>query len=174
MSARFAFALLMFAAGGCASAPQYLFNVDRAANFTTYRTFGFLDERAYESVAHHHLRAAITREMQARGYQRSENPDLLINIHVQRREDAEGEETRSTYYRYRRDRYAWRTGVATVSSNYIEGTLNIDVVDRAARALLWEGIAVGSVSQRMYENLEATIDAVTAKLFEGFPKQSSS
>lgn len=164
------------AVGGCASGPQYLFNVDSAANFASYRTFGFYDERAYESVAHRHLKSAITREMQARGYRRAEQPDLLINIHLLHREDAGGVATASNYYRYRGDRYAWRAGVKTVASSYTDGTLNIDVVDRASGSLLWEGIAIGSVSQRMYESLEGTIDTVTAKLFEGFPapKQSAS
>jgi hypothetical protein len=162
----------MFAIGalaGCASGPQYLFNVDGAANFASYRTFGFYDERAYQSVANRHLKSAIAREMQARGYRRAEQPDLMINIHLLHREDADGAAAASNYYGYRGDRYAWRAGVETVASSYADGTLNIDVVDRAAGSLLWEGIAVGSVDQRMYESLEATIDTVTAKLFESFP-----
>jgi hypothetical protein len=167
-------ALFVFALGGCASGPQYLFNVDSAADFTSYRSFDFFDERAYESVAHRHLKSAITREMQARGYHRAQQPDLLINIHLVRREDARGGAGGSNYYSYRGDLYGWRAGVATVASNYPDGTLNIDVVDRNSGALLWEGIAVGSVSQRMYENLEATIETVTTRLFEHFPRQSSS
>jgi len=167
----------MLAAGACASGPTYYFNRDSAADFASYRTFGFFDERdprqsAYQSVAHRHLKSAIVREMLARGYRRSEQPELLVNIHLQRREDASGEQGASDYYNYRNGHYAWRAGVSTVSSNYTEGTLNIDVIDPASRELLWEGIAVGSISQRMYENLETTIDAVVAKLFERFPKQS--
>lgn len=172
-------ALFMLTLSGCASSPEYFFNVDTAASLASYRTFGFFDEReprkaAYQSVAHRHLKSAIAREMQARGYQRSAEPELLVNIHLQRSEDARGGHTASDYYSYRAGHYAWRAGVPTVSGSYTDGTLNIDVVDPASRELLWEGIAVGSVSQRMYENLEATIDAVVAKLFEGFPKQSPS
>ncbi|HEY0685661.1 MAG TPA: DUF4136 domain-containing protein [Steroidobacter sp.] len=177
-------ALLMFAMsaiGGCASSPQYFYNVDSAANLANYRTFGFFDERepgmaAYQSVAHRHLKSAIVRELLARGYRRSEQPELLVNIHVQRRDQAPAarEGGGSDYYTYRGDHYAWRAGVPTVASDYSDGTLNIDVIDPASRALLWEGIAVGSVSQRMYESLEATIDSVVAKLFERFPKQSPS
>lgn len=136
----------MSASGGCASGPQYLYNVDDQASFASYRTFGFFDERepgmaAYQSVAHRHLKSAIVREMLARGYRRSEQPELLVDIDLQRRDDA------------------------------ALGKLTVGVIDPASRALLWEGIAVGSVSQRMYESLEATIDAVVAKLFERFPKQ---
>lgn len=167
---------------GCASGPQYLYNVDSAADLSRYRTFGFYDERepgmaAYQSVAHRHLKSAVVREMLARGYRRSEQPELFVNIHLQRgdadlvpQEGGGG----SNYYSYRNGRYAWRAGVPTVASDYTDGTLNIEVFDPASRALLWEGIAVGSVSQRMYEDLEATIDAVVAKLFERFPGQSPS
>ena len=169
----------MFAVSGCASSPQYLFNQDSAANVASYRTFGFFDERepgqaAYQSVAHRHLKSAIVREMLARGYRRSEQPELLVNVHLQRRDDALAGRSASDYYSYRGGHYAWRDGVPTVSGSYTDGTLNIDVVDLASRELLWEGIAIGSVSQRMYESLEATIDTVVAKLFERFPKQSPS
>jgi hypothetical protein len=170
-------ALVMVATGGCASSPDYFFNVDTAASLDNYRTFGFFDERepgmaAYQSVAHRHLKSAIVREMQARGYRRSDKPELLVNIHLQRSGDARSGQAASDYYSYRAGHYDWRAGVSSVSSSYTDGTLNIDVVDSASRALLWEGIAVGSVSQRMYESLEATIDAVVAKLFERFPPQS--
>jgi hypothetical protein len=172
----------MLAAGACASGPRYLFNQDDAADLAGYRTFGFLDEReprksAYQSVAHRRLKSAIVKEMLARGYRRSEQPELLVNIHLQRSPDETSEQhaqSASDYYSYRSGQYGWRAGVPTVSGEYGEGTLNIDVVDPASRSLLWEGIAVGSVSQRMYENLETTIDTVVAKLFERFPKQSSS
>jgi hypothetical protein len=175
------FIFAMSATSGCASGPQYLFNIDGAARFTNYRTFGFFDERepgmaAYQSLAHRHLKLAVVREMLARGYRPSEQPELLVNIHVQRRDGATGEQHElgaSDYYSYRIGHYAWRAGVPTVSSTYSEGTLNIDVVDPASRELIWEGIAVGSVSQRMYENLEATIDTVVARLFDQFPKQAS-
>lgn len=172
----------MLATGACASAPRYFFNQDSAADFTRYRTFGFFDERdprksAYQSVAHRHLKSAIVREMLSRGYRRSEQPELLVNVHLQRDEGDSSEhdvQSASDYYSYRSGHYAWRAGVPTVSGNYTEGTLNIDVIDPASRELLWEGIAVGSVSQRMYENLETTIDIVVSKLFESFPKKSSS
>src|SRR5688572_6970217 len=152
--------LLVVATSGCASGPQYLFNVDGKANFGSYRTFGFFDERepgmaAYQSVAHRHLKLAIVREMLARGYRPSVRPELLVNIHLQRRDAPGGEHSgqgASDYYSYRSGHYAWRAGVPTVASNYVDGTLNIDVVDPAARELIWEGIAVGSVSQRMYES----------------------
>lgn len=161
----------------CASAPQYLYNVDPAADVAKYRTYGFFDERrpeqaAYQSVAHRHLKAAISREMQARGYQPSDQPELLVNIHLQRRSEGELTRTAADYYQYRHGLYAWRDGVSTATQDYSDGTLNIDVIDFAAHRLVWEGIAVGSISQRMYENLEGTIDAVTAKLFERFPRQA--
>lgn len=169
----------MLATGACASAPKYFINQDSAADLTSYRTFGFFDERdprksAYQSVAHRRLKSAIVREMLSRGYRRSDQPELLVNIHLQRSEDQQPVQGASDYYSYRSGHYAWRAGVPTVSGDYTEGTLNIDVIDPASQELLWEGIAVGSVSQRMYENLETTIDIVVNKLFDSFPKKSSS
>ena len=161
----------------CAAGPQFRYNVDPSADLRAYRTFGFLDEREhsmvpYQSVAHRHLKAAIRRELQARGLAPSRDPELLINIHLQRKDDAA--RASSDYYDYRKGQYAWGDGVQATEGNYMDGTLNVDVIDAAKQRLLWEGIAIGSISQRMYENLESTIDAVTAKLFERFPRQPHS
>jgi Domain of unknown function (DUF4136) len=169
-------ALVLSGLSGCLGGPQYRANVDPAVDLRSYRTFGFLDEGErtlvpYQASAIRHLKTAIRREMQAHGYQPSEKPDLLINLHVQKR-DAAQTNAASDYYAYRNGRYAWRAGVPTESVSYVDGTLNVDVVDAAGDRLIWEGIAIGSISQRMYENLESTIDSVAAKLFERFPPRS--
>src|SRR5262245_57061071 len=109
--------LLIFATsaiGGCASSPEYLVNVDGAADFASYRTFGFFDERepgmaAYQSVAHRQLKAAIVKEMLARGYRRSDDPQLLVNVHLQRSDsapDGRARESATDYYSYRDGHYA--------------------------------------------------------------------
>jgi hypothetical protein len=75
------------------------------------------------------------------------------------------------YYGYRGGYYGWGAGVntSTYVDNYTEGTLNVDVVEAAEHKLLWEGIAVGRISERTQNNLQPTVDAVVKQVFEQFP-----
>lgn len=161
----------------CASKPEIRSNVDPATDFSRYRTFGFYDETtgrkpAYESFADQYIKSAIVRELQARGLQQSQAPDLLVNIHVQTKDKMRVSETPSAsygYYGYRGSMYGWGSGVATTVENYTEGTLNIDVIDRTSSKLLWEGIAVGRINEQARENMQPAIDAVVKQVFERFP-----
>lgn len=161
----------------CASKPEIRSNIDPGADFSKYRTFAFYDEAtgrkaAYESFGNQYIKTAIVREMQARGLQQAAaTPDLLVNIHVQTEDKVRVSETPTGYYGYRGGMYGWGGGVATTVENYTEGTLNIDVIDRAASKLVWEGIAVGRINQRARENMQPAIDAVVRQVFERFPTQ---
>ena len=59
-------------------------------------------------------------------------------------------------------------------SQYTEGTLNIDVIDRAQNRMVWEGIAVGRVSKMKPEARAARIDATVADIFASFPYRAGS
>ena len=165
----------------CASKPTIRSNVDPQANFSSYKTFGFFDETtgrkaAYDSFASQYIKTAVTRELQARGLQKSDTPDLLVNIHVETKDKVDVNQTPSAgyyggYYGYRGGMYGWGGGVSTTVDNYTEGTLNIDVVDRATSKLVWEGIAVGRISSKARDNPEPAIDAVVKQVFEKYPTQ---
>ena len=173
-----AFGAVLLAAclAACSSGPTVRSNLDPAADFSRYTTYGFIDEPAgstvpYESIARRHLKGAIDREMQARGFEPSEDPELLVNIHVEQKDKMRVTQEPGGYYGYRAGMYGWGAGTYTSVDQYTEGTLNIDVVDRSQKKLLWEGIAIGRITQKMYENLEPTIDAVVKEVFTRFPKQ---
>jgi hypothetical protein len=165
----------------CASKPTIRSNVDPAANFQAYRSFAFFDEAtgsktAYDSFANQYIKSAVVREMQARGLQQAQSPDLLVNIHVQTKDKVRVSETPTGayyggYYGYRGGMYGWGTGVSTTVDNYTEGTLNIDIIDRATSKLVWEGIAVGRISDKARENPQPAIDAVVKQVFERYPAQ---
>lgn len=163
----------------CASKPSIRSNQDPAADFSKYQTFGFFDEvskqaTAYDSFATRYIKTAVEREMSSRGFQKNEQPQLLVNIHVQTKDKVRVTETPSAsygYYGYRYGAYGWGAGVHTSVDNYTEGTLNLDVVDRAQSKLLWEGIAIGRISDKSREDPQTAIDAVVKQVFERFPKQ---
>ena len=146
----------MFLAG-CASGPSIYVNADPAANFSGYRTYNFMnplgtDRPGYSSVLSEYLRTAASRELEARGYRKGDNPDLLVNFNVQTKEKVQTTSVPSGpayggYYGYRSGYYGTWGGYETQVTQYTEGTLTVDVVDAARKQLAWDGTAVGRVRE---------------------------
>lgn len=163
---------------GCASTPRTYSNIDRSADFARYSTFGFFDKLStdkeqYESMESNFLKVAVSQEMDRRGFRYADDPDLLINFYVNTEEKISSRSgpTIGAYYGYRRSRYdAWGGyGYETRVDQFTEGTLNIDVVDAKTGKLVWEGIVVGRVTEKVLRNLEPVIDEAVREVFKLFP-----
>lgn len=166
-------ALALLAA--CASKPTIRSNVDPAADFSKFQTYGFFDEvtgraSAYDSFATRYIKTAIDNEMQKRGFKKSTSPQLLVNTHVQTKDKVKVTESPSGYYGYRYGMYGWGAGVSTTVDNYTEGTLNVDVIDSATSRLVWEGVAIGRIHEKARDDPQPAIDEVVRQVFEKFPR----
>ena len=168
--------LLALALLGCESAPNVRSDFDKSVDFGKYRTYNFVarpstDKAGYSSLTTQQLEAAVSAEMQKRGYMRSDNPDLLINFSGRLRDKQDIVSSPGPYYGYRAGMYgAWpgyTNDVYTV--NYTEGTLNIDMVDASRKQMVWEGVGVGEVTKSDLQNREATINKAVADIFAKFP-----
>lgn len=171
--------LAALAFAGCASGPSIYVDTDPAANFAAYRTYDFVvplstDGPGYSSILSQHLRTAAARELEARGYQRSEKPDLLINFNVETKEKIESSGLSSGpgfggYYGYRSGYYGVWGGYENQISQYTEGTLTVDIVDAARKQLAWDGTVVGRVRDEDRKNLKPAIDKVLTQIFAKYP-----
>jgi hypothetical protein len=165
---------------GCASGPSIFVNEDPAATFGAYRTYGFAeplgtDRPEYSSLLSQYLKTAAARELESRGYRFSEEPELLVNFYLETKEKIRSTSTPSGgpwiggYYGYRRGHYGVWTGYETTVSQYTEGTLNVDVVDRERKQLVWEATVVGRIRDADREDVQGTVDSVLAQVFSRFP-----
>lgn len=177
-------AVLIVAAGaitGCAS-DNIRSDYDREADFSRYRTYNFIegagpDNDRYQSLFTQYMMTAIDREMQARGYTKSGDPDLLVNFNANLQEKTKVTQTAAPptfgYYGYRGGFYdPWGGyGYATQThvSQYTEGTFNIDLVDARRKQLVWEAVGIGRVSQKDLEELEARVNEGVPKFFAFYP-----
>ncbi len=168
--------------GGCTTAPEVRADYDRTADFSTYKTFGFVsplgtDRGGYQSVVSQHLKAATQREMEARGMRFDANaPQLLVNFSATLSDKLRVTSMPSMYmgagyYGYRGGMYsAWPLYHDTTTvTQYKEGTLNIDVVDAARKQLVWEGVVVNSVTQEMLDDVPAAVNAAVKAAFVKYP-----
>ena len=175
--------VLVLAAGtsGCAS-DNIRSDYDPSADFSQYSTFNFFDDAGpestnYQSFFSKYMVAAITREMELRGYTRSNDPDLLVNFNAILREKTDVRTTPAPsfggYYGYRGGFYDPWMGYGyaqeTHVSQYTEGTFNIDLVDARKKKLVWEAVGTGRVSQKALEELEEKVNEGVAKYFAKYP-----
>lgn len=166
----------------CAAPPPRVHvDSDPTADFGRYRTFGWAsplgtDRNGYATLTTERFKAAVMREMTARGYVLAPEPDLLVNFsgRLEERTRVERVPTPMPYYGYR-FYGAWPAygfGTQTFVDQYVEGTLNIDLVDRRRNAMVWEGVAVGRVSPRDRENPGERIDEAVGAIFARFPHRA--
>ncbi len=171
-------ALVAFA--GCASTPNTFANAAPDANFSEFRSFGFVDSMGtdyndYESLETNYLKAAISGELQDRGMVESSDPDLLINFHVHTKEKVSSHSvpTGGFYDFYDPFYDTWGTayggGWRTEVRQYSEGTLTIDAVDTQSQRLVWEGAAVGRITDKDRRNLEGTVNSAVAEIMKDYP-----
>jgi len=183
----FKFSMLVGAAvilASCASKPTIESDYDHSIDFSQYKTYGFfnpmgIENPNYSSIYGSIFRDAISKEMESRGYTQSDNPDLMINVSGRLQDKTKVTTTSDPYmgggyYGYRRGAYgAWGGygyGTQTHVSNYTEGTVNVDMVDRALKRMVWEGVAVGRVNEKKTnEETRTNIYSGIQEMFAGYP-----
>lgn len=164
----------------CSSGPRIITNSDPAADWTQFRTFGFFqplstDRGTVRSLTSNQLIESTTREMENAGFIRSDSePDLLINFVISTRETLQTRPSTSASMHHGRGRYGtwsgWSmSGSTTEVVQRTEGTLAVDIVDRAGRQLVWEGAATQRITQSTVQNQAEVLDAAIADIFARFP-----
>lgn len=186
---RAALAIMGLGLGACAGGLRLYSTQSPQADFSGYRTYGYVPQLGTDepgqpmSLLTQLLRSAVDREMQARGYRQvTGNADLLVNFYVETQEKIQSRTmesppigVRAGYYGYRRGIYGtWATYSETAVTQFTEGTLNIDLVDTRRQELVWEGVAVGRVTERVRANIRTTVDTVVAQVFEQYPYRARS
>jgi hypothetical protein len=178
LSIALAAALLQF---GCAVAVRTDF--DHGADLSNYETFDWIappqrassdaqldsqDPFSSNSLLDKRIRAAVERELDARGFRKSEgtDSDIRLNYHVIFSDKLVASGTDFGYL----DRYhygGFSTGFNYSVRQYKEGTIIIDVVDRATDQLVWRGWVASRNNDGNYDETE--ISYAVKKILERFP-----
>lgn len=174
--------ILVMWLAACASGPDIRVDSDPGASIPAYRSFGFFssvatDQSGYSTILTTRLKDATRREIEKAGYTYTDkDPELLVNFNLNVVDKSEVYSTPSTgigygYYGYRSGMYgAWSGYPRDIETrNYRQGTLSIDVVDAAKKALVWQGVAEARITKKMRENPGAAVDATVAEILSGFP-----
>jgi Domain of unknown function (DUF4136) len=169
----------------CETRPEIRSQVALHANLASYRTYAFVpkpgtDKDGYKTLTTQSLERSVSREMLARGYTHAAGgePDLLINFSVKTKDKIESDYSPAVDagygYGWGRSRFGYGYGfglndyendIQTVT----EGSLMIDLVDRAHNEVVWSGTAVGRLTKKVLDNPDATINQAVTDIFARYP-----
>jgi hypothetical protein len=173
------------ALGACAttSGPTVRVDADPTANMASYGTYSFFepfgtDRSGAATPLGNTVKQALRREMDVRGLRYVESGgDLMVNAGVKSSDktDVSTMPTMDPYFGYRGGRYNPWVGYSqeTIVRQYTEGTLTIDLVDRARKQLVWSGAAFGRVTDKVRNNPQGAVDTAVREIFARYPKAAA-
>ena len=152
--------------------------VDKSANWTSYKTFRFLDTDASGDTlsADFHsrigmLKDAISEELNKSGLTATDkNPDLLVNIGIVVKKETQ---TRTSDIRFDGPRYmgqrnySWKAEEIPVGV-YRTGTAEIHLIDPKTNTLVWDGAIQGILPEKPAK-IQQAINEGVAELFIKVP-----
>ncbi|MES2811981.1 MAG: DUF4136 domain-containing protein [Bacteroidota bacterium] len=143
---------------------------DKKANFSSYKTYAFLksgiDKAEISDLDKKRILYAIDDAMAAKGFTKSENPDILISIFTKERE-------RVDMYQSYSFGWGWNPWWGMNYNRPVtttEGTLLIDVLDAKSKELVWQGKGSGYLTQNV-DKKDARITEFVTKILEKYPPQ---
>lgn len=167
---------------GCSTSPKILTHQANDVDFTQYQTFSFYDpiadnKKEYSTLLDQYIRSGIAKELKKRGFQEVKEGAIKVSFNVHKSERIQSTTVPATYggyYGYRgvygyNMSYGMNQGSETSISQYTEGTLNIDIVDRVQKQLIWEGAAIGRLNNEIPDNVEKVVHQIVANIMAEYP-----
>ncbi len=148
---------------------------DKNANFSNYKTFAFfktgIDKAEISDLDKRRILRAIESELLAKGFTKSENPDLLISLFTKSNQRVD---VYNNYWGYGAwgwggygPGWGWGWNQPNVSTS-TEGTLYIDLIDANKKELVWQGMGTGYLSRNM-DKKEERIKEFVAEIMKKYP-----
>ena len=165
-------ALLLFLAVTSCVSVRVASDYDKNANFSSYKTFAFykpgIDKAEINDLDKRRILRAIEAELLAKGYTKSEDPDMLVSIFTKSREKINVYNDGFGPYGYGWGWYPWYWNNYSTVSRSTEGVLYIDLIDAKKKELVWQGQGTGYLTQNM-EKKEERIKEFVNKILEKYP-----
>ena len=144
---------------------------DKNANFNDYKTFAFykpgIDKAEISDLDKRRILRAIESELLAKGFTKSENPDLLVSIFTKSREKINVYNNGWGPYGYGWGWSPFYNNFNTVSQS-TEGVLYIDLIDANKKELIWQGQGTGYLTQNV-DRKDERIGEFVNKIMEKYP-----
>ena len=167
--------LLLFLLGSCASV-RVANDYDKKVDFNNFKTFAFfkngIDKLEISDLDKRRILSAIEVELTAKGFTKSETPDLLVNIFTKSTEQVNVNQFNSGWgYGYGYGWNPWMWGGNSSVYTTTEGTLFIDLIDAKTKQLVWQGEGSGDLTKNTEKKDERVKEFVAQIMAQYPPKQ---
>jgi len=146
---------------------------DTQATFDNYKTFAFykpgIDKVEISDLDKKRILRAIEKEMLAKGFTKSESPDLLVNINTKTEKNI-NISSASIGYGWG----PWYSGYNRQISSSTDGILYIDLINSKNKQLVWQGRGVGYLThetEKKDARVQEFVTAILAKYPPGADKK---
>ncbi|MBB3123837.1 hypothetical protein FHS04_001346 [Mesoflavibacter sabulilitoris] len=169
-------ALLAMVITSCSSV-RVAADYDRDVDFNQYKTFAFfksgIDKAEISDLDKKRILRAIEAELLAKGYTKSENPDMLVSIFTKsnQRVDVYNNSWGFGAWGWGAPGWGWGWNIQPNVSTRTQGVLFVDLIDAKKKELVWQGQGTGYLSSNM-EKKEQRIKEFVAKIMEKYPPGS--
>ncbi len=166
---------------------------DQSVNFNEYKTYAFykpgIDKAEISDLDKKRILRAIDAEMSAKGFTKSENPAVVVSIFTKAKE-------RVDVYQNNwgwgggfgwggfgwggfggwgwGGPWGWGGGFGNTVSTRTEGTLYIDIIDKANKQLVWQGQGTASLVTGDVHKREARIQEIVSEIMQVYPPEVAS
>ena len=150
---------------------------DKQVNFDQYKTFAFfksgIDKAEISDLDKKRILRAIETELLAKGYTKSENPDMLVSIFTKsnQRVDVYNNSWGYGAWGWGAPGWGWGWNIQPNISTRTQGVLFVDLIDSKKKELVWQGQGTGYLSTNM-DKKEERIKEFVAKIMEKYPPGS--
>ncbi|WP_299253219.1 DUF4136 domain-containing protein [uncultured Lacinutrix sp.] len=167
------FLALLIIASSCTSV-RVASDYDKNADFNSYKTFAFfktgIDKAEVSDLDKRRILRAIEAELIAKGFTKSENPDLLVSIFTKERQEVNVYNNGYGAYGYG---WGWSPFYNNFNNNVstsTQGSLYIDLIDAKKKELVWQGKGSGYLSTTSnVDKREARIKEFVAEIMTKYP-----
>ena len=149
---------------------------DKKVDFTIFKTFAFyktgIDKVEISDLDKRRILKAVETELLAKGFTKSENPDLLINFFTKSREQVDVNTFNNGWgygWGFGWNPWMWR-GNQTMVSRTTTGTLFIDLIDARKKELIWQGEGEGEIFKNQ-KNKEERISEFVKEILKQYPPE---
>ncbi|MDO1499687.1 DUF4136 domain-containing protein [Winogradskyella maritima] len=156
---------------------------DKETNFNEYKTFAFfkpgIDKAEINDIDKRRILRAIESEMMAKGFTKSENPDMLVSIFTKSNQRVDiynnawgvGGWGWGGFGPWGWGGFGPGWGGGNQVSTRTEGVLFIDLIDAKKKELIWQGSGTGYLVTRNMEKKEARINEFVSEMMTQYPPE---
>lgn len=152
---------------------------DTQVDFSTYKTFAFykpsIDKVDISDLDKKRILRALETELMLKGYAKSENPDMLVSFFSKSKERVDVTQNNFGFgwgWGWGWNPWMMNGGMNNVNvSQFTEGTLFVDFIDKEKKELIWQGIGTGALRNENRDKKEERIKEFVKEIVSRFPPE---